>query len=359
MPPLPARGCAIKPLNELTATEIVAAIGARHRDLRGGDARLPRPHRRARAAGAGLGAISIPERGARRGPRASTAAAGAARSPACRSASRTSSTPSTCRPSGARRSTRAASRERDAACVALSRKAGGVLLGKTVTTEFANLHPGPTRNPHDLDPHARRLVERLGRRGRRLHGADRHRHPDHRLDHPARRRSAACSATARPTASTACTASWRPPARSTRSASWRARSPTSRSTATCCSASRPSRCRTIAAAAFRALPQPRLGPVRAGDPHADRGRGASAGARRRPRHRAHPARRIRAAQRRAPLDLELRVRPQLHVGDREPLGRDQRHACAAAGCTTASTAASSATSRPSSSPTNAAGGSTR
>ena len=41
--------------------------------------------------------------------------------------------------------------ERDAACVALSRKAGGLLLGKTVTTEFANLHPGPTRNPHDLN----------------------------------------------------------------------------------------------------------------------------------------------------------------------------------------------------------------
>ena len=40
--------------------------------------------------------------------------------------------------------------KRDAACVALSRKAGGLLLGKTVTTEFANLHPGPTRNPHDL-----------------------------------------------------------------------------------------------------------------------------------------------------------------------------------------------------------------
>ncbi len=39
---------------------------------------------------------------------------------------------------------------RDAACVALTRRAGGVLLGKTVTTEFANLHPGPTRNPHDL-----------------------------------------------------------------------------------------------------------------------------------------------------------------------------------------------------------------
>lgn len=39
---------------------------------------------------------------------------------------------------------------RDAACVALSRKAGGVLMGKTVTTEFANVTPGKTRNP--LDP---------------------------------------------------------------------------------------------------------------------------------------------------------------------------------------------------------------
>ena len=40
--------------------------------------------------------------------------------------------------------------ECDAACVALARKAGGVPIGKTVTTEFANLHPGKTRNPHDL-----------------------------------------------------------------------------------------------------------------------------------------------------------------------------------------------------------------
>ena len=38
---------------------------------------------------------------------------------------------------------------RDAACVALMRAAGGVLLGKTVTTEFANVHPGKTRNPFD------------------------------------------------------------------------------------------------------------------------------------------------------------------------------------------------------------------
>jgi len=37
----------------------------------------------------------------------------------------------------------------DAACVALTRKAGGVIMGKTVTTEFANRHPGKTTNPFD------------------------------------------------------------------------------------------------------------------------------------------------------------------------------------------------------------------
>ena len=39
--------------------------------------------------------------------------------------------------------------QRDAACVALTRKAGAVLMGKAVTSEFANVHPGKTRNPHD------------------------------------------------------------------------------------------------------------------------------------------------------------------------------------------------------------------
>ena len=37
----------------------------------------------------------------------------------------------------------------DAACVALLRDAGMVVMGKTVTTEFAMRNPGPTRNPHD------------------------------------------------------------------------------------------------------------------------------------------------------------------------------------------------------------------
>ena len=37
----------------------------------------------------------------------------------------------------------------DAAVVALARRAGAVVVGKTVTTEFAHFNPGPTVNPHD------------------------------------------------------------------------------------------------------------------------------------------------------------------------------------------------------------------
>jgi Asp-tRNA(Asn)/Glu-tRNA(Gln) amidotransferase A subunit family amidase len=37
----------------------------------------------------------------------------------------------------------------DAACVAQLREAGAVILGKTVSTEFATRHPNKTRNPHD------------------------------------------------------------------------------------------------------------------------------------------------------------------------------------------------------------------
>jgi amidase len=39
--------------------------------------------------------------------------------------------------------------QRDAACVALGRKAGGIVMGKTVTAEFAVNYPGKTRNPFD------------------------------------------------------------------------------------------------------------------------------------------------------------------------------------------------------------------
>ncbi|HTU26135.1 MAG TPA: amidase, partial [Pirellulales bacterium] len=38
----------------------------------------------------------------------------------------------------------------DAACVARLRAAGAIILGKTVTTEFAYIDPAATRNPWDL-----------------------------------------------------------------------------------------------------------------------------------------------------------------------------------------------------------------
>jgi Asp-tRNA(Asn)/Glu-tRNA(Gln) amidotransferase A subunit family amidase len=38
---------------------------------------------------------------------------------------------------------------RDCTAVARLREAGAVIIGKTVTTEFAYFHPGPTRNPRD------------------------------------------------------------------------------------------------------------------------------------------------------------------------------------------------------------------
>jgi Asp-tRNA(Asn)/Glu-tRNA(Gln) amidotransferase A subunit family amidase len=39
----------------------------------------------------------------------------------------------------------------DAAAVALTRRAGGVVIGKTVTTEMASMVPAGTRNPHNLE----------------------------------------------------------------------------------------------------------------------------------------------------------------------------------------------------------------
>lgn len=39
--------------------------------------------------------------------------------------------------------------QRNAVCVDRLLAAGAIVLGKTVTTEFAHLHPGPTANPHD------------------------------------------------------------------------------------------------------------------------------------------------------------------------------------------------------------------
>jgi len=68
---------------------------------------------------------------------------------------------------------------RDAACVALTRRAGGVLLGKTVYDRVRQSASRSDPQSARSRAHAGRIVERLGRRGRRPHGADRARHPDH------------------------------------------------------------------------------------------------------------------------------------------------------------------------------------
>ena len=75
----------------------------------------------------------------------------------------------------------------DAAMVMLIRRAGGVILGKTVTTEFAVTRAGRDPQPAQSRAHAGRLVVRLGRRRRRGHAAARARQPDRRLDDPPRR----------------------------------------------------------------------------------------------------------------------------------------------------------------------------
>ena len=71
------------------------------------------------------------------------------RSTACRSESRTSSKPSTCRRRTVRRSLPASAVSATAPAWRRLREAGGVILGKTVTTEFAWMHPRATRNPWD------------------------------------------------------------------------------------------------------------------------------------------------------------------------------------------------------------------
>ena len=74
----------------------------------------------------------------------------------------------------------------DAEAVARLKGAGAIILGKLVTTEFALLDPGRHAQPVEPRAHARRLQQRLRRRGG---GADvlcGDRFANHRLDHPAR-----------------------------------------------------------------------------------------------------------------------------------------------------------------------------
>ena len=86
----------------------------------------------------------------------------------------------------ARRSTPAIVRRRDAACVALAREAGAVVLGKTVTTEFALRHPGATANPRNPAHTPGGSSSGSAAAVADLHGAGGVRDADRRLDHPPR-----------------------------------------------------------------------------------------------------------------------------------------------------------------------------
>ena len=74
----------------------------------------------------------------------------------------------------------------DAACVASLRRAGGIVLGKTVTTEYGYFAPGPTRNPHRPEHTPGGVLQRFGRRGGRGNGPFRVRNPDGRFPDPPR-----------------------------------------------------------------------------------------------------------------------------------------------------------------------------
>ncbi len=76
---------------------------------------------------------------------------------------------------------------RDAVAVARLRAAGAVILGKTVTTEYAYFNPGKTRNPHNKEHTPGWLIERLGGGGGRADGARRDRLADQRLGDPSGR----------------------------------------------------------------------------------------------------------------------------------------------------------------------------
>ncbi len=87
----------------------------------------------------------------------------------------------------------------DAACVALLRRAGAVMLGKTATCEFAGMAPAETTNPHNPAHTPGGSSSGSGGGGRRRHGAGGARHADRRLGAASKSPIAASSASSRPT----------------------------------------------------------------------------------------------------------------------------------------------------------------
>ena len=117
---------------------------------------------------------------------------------------------------------------RDCTAVARLRAAGAVIIGKTVTTEFAYFHPGADPQSARSRTHAGRLVFGLGGGGRGRHGAARDRLADQRLGDPAGVLLRRLWLQAHARTYFARTASCRCRARSIMSAYLRARSPTPR-----------------------------------------------------------------------------------------------------------------------------------
>ena len=75
----------------------------------------------------------------------------------------------------------------DAAAVARLRAAGAVIMGKTVTTEYAFMHPGKTANPHDPARTPGGSSSGSAAAVAAAHGAGRDRRADQRLGDPSGR----------------------------------------------------------------------------------------------------------------------------------------------------------------------------
>ena len=142
---------------EISAVEVMRATLARAREGAGG---LQLLHHDLRGAGARRC------RGRRRGARPRRRRSG--RCTACRSTSRTWSTPRACARRSPPTSTSTTCPQADCVSVARLKAAGAILIGKTTTPEFGHMPYteaplfGRTRNAWDAEPHQRRL---LGRRG--------------------------------------------------------------------------------------------------------------------------------------------------------------------------------------------------
>ena len=103
----------------------------------------------------------------------------------CSSASRTSSAPTASKPAAAAGCRRRSWRAPEAEIVTRLKRLGALVAGKTVSTEFAYFAPGTDPQPTCSRAHARRLIERLGGRGRRRSLPAGPRHADDRLGQPA------------------------------------------------------------------------------------------------------------------------------------------------------------------------------